>query len=280
MGVSICVGNYAREPYRIPGLEIHVYSMEELCYCLKENAFLMDFALLNDGLLQWIGRECGLRELADKLHPLVHRRGQLSEFAVTILRYVGFYDEETIRETERILKQGVNLSGVEKRKNQIDYMVRRGKYRAALRGYDELLQSEDSGGQAQAAIYGQDFLAKIWHNKGIACVGLMLYEDAAACFGKAYEVSHEDGYCMAYLAAKRMLLSEKDYEAFIAGCKEWNQQAQELEKRYSEAFAAWEQSPEYRKMQSRREQKKQERQKYCDESEHLVQVLKDNYRSS
>lgn len=75
MRVSVCVGSYAKMPYRIPGLGTDVYSMEELCYCLKENAFLLDLSLMEDGLLDWVEKECGLRELAKALHPLVHRQG-------------------------------------------------------------------------------------------------------------------------------------------------------------------------------------------------------------
>ena len=54
MRVSVCVGNYAKTPYCIPGLEIEVYCMEELCYCMKENAFLLDLSVMNDQLLVWI----------------------------------------------------------------------------------------------------------------------------------------------------------------------------------------------------------------------------------
>ena len=51
MRVSVCVGNYAKEPYRIPGLEMDVFSMEELCYGIKESAYLLDLSFLDDGLL-------------------------------------------------------------------------------------------------------------------------------------------------------------------------------------------------------------------------------------
>ena len=34
MRISVCVGNYAKKPYCIPGVELNVYSMEELCYCI------------------------------------------------------------------------------------------------------------------------------------------------------------------------------------------------------------------------------------------------------
>lgn len=278
MRVSVCVGNYAKEPYRIPGLELNVFSMEELCYCIKENAFLLDLSLLDDGLLDWIERECGLGELADRLHPLVHRRGQLSEFAAAILRYVGFYGEETIQETEQALKKGAGLSGIEKRKNQVDYLVRKKKYRSALRGYDELLQNwqeEEAGSMTKPA---PDFQAEIWHNKGVAYAGLMLYESAAECFRQAYGLSGDEAYCVDYLAAKRMQLSEKAYVDFAAGCTEWYPQTLELEKKYREAAEEWEKHPDYLQLYNRRELKSRDRQKYNEENERLVQALKDSYR--
>ena len=64
MRVSVCVGDYAKKPYCVPGLEVNVFCLEELCCCLKENAFLLDLSLLNDNLLEWIGKECGLAEFA------------------------------------------------------------------------------------------------------------------------------------------------------------------------------------------------------------------------
>ena len=278
MRVSVCVGNYAKEPYRIPGLEINVFSMEELCYCMKENAFLLDLSLLDDGLLDWMEQECGLGELAQRLHPLVHRRGQLSEFAVAILRYVGFYGEEAIGEMEQALKQGAGLSGIEKRKNQIDYLVRKKKYRLALRGYDELLQNWQEQENGEAAKPAPDFQAEIWHNMGVAYTGLMLSEGAAECFRQAYELSRDEAYCVDYLAAKRMQLSEKEYVDFAAGCTEWYPQTQELEEKYKEAAGEWEKHPDHLKLHHRRDLKSRDRQKYNEESERLVQVLKDSYR--
>ena len=278
MRISVSVGNYAKEPYRIRGLEIHVFSMEELCYCIRENAFLLDFTFLDDNLLDWIEHECGLVELAAKLYPLVHRRGQLSEFAVAILRYVGFYDEDAIRDTEQALKQGAGLNGMEKRKNQIDYLVRKKKYRSALRGYDELLQSWQSGEKSGEALPVPDFLAKVWHNKGVAYAGLMLYEGAAVCFGRAYELSGDENYCVDYLAAKRMLLPGQVYVDFAAECKEWYPQTLELEEIYKKASEEWEQQPDYLLLYNRRELKTRDRQKYQEENECLIQALKDSYR--
>lgn len=141
MRVSVCVGDYATTPYCIPGLELNVYSMEELCYCIKENAFLLDFSLMNDSLIDWIERQCGLKNLARELYQLAHKNGSLSAFGMMILAYTGLYDEDVIREIGQVLKKGAGLSTVEKRKSQIDHLVRQKKFLSALRGYDQLLES-------------------------------------------------------------------------------------------------------------------------------------------
>ena len=70
MKAYLCVGEYSSVPYLIQGLETRVYCMEELCYCLKENAFLLDRTLMNDELLGWIRTRCGLPDL----HLLLVRR--------------------------------------------------------------------------------------------------------------------------------------------------------------------------------------------------------------
>lgn len=123
MKASLCVGEYCENAYNVEGLDIRVYSMEELCYCLKENAFLLDLSIMNDKLVDWIGEECKVWELAKQLYPMVHKQGSLSVFVVTILQYVGMYDPEEILQVEQVLKQGAGLSNLEKRKSQIDYMV-------------------------------------------------------------------------------------------------------------------------------------------------------------
>lgn len=118
MKASLCVGEYCENAYNVEGLDIRVYSMEELCYCLKENAFLLDLSIMNDKLVDWIGEECKVWELAKQLYPMVHKQGSLSVFVVTILQYVGMYDPEEILQVEQVLKQGAGLIDRVGRKNR------------------------------------------------------------------------------------------------------------------------------------------------------------------
>lgn len=287
MRVSVCVGNYAKMPYCIPGLGLNVFCMEELCHCLKENAFLLDLSLMNDGLLDWVERECGLRDLAKALHPMVHRQGSLSAFVLAIQRYVGFFDEPVILEMEQVLKQGAGLTGLEKRKSQIDYLVKKKRYRQALRGYDELLSTleKEQGEETQESSKTKNppvekaFLAKIWHNKGVAYAGLMLYGKAAECFGKACEWDENDDYTVDFMAAKRMELSQEAYVAFAGEHGEWHFDALELEKKLERFVGEWEQQPDYLRLCNRRELRSRDRRKFCEDSQRLTQALKDSYRA-
>ena len=281
MRASVCVGDYATTPYCIKGLEIQVYSMEELCYCLKENAFLLDTSLMNDSLMEWIGDCCGLGELARELYPLVHKQGSLSAFVSMIMEYVGLYDTATIHEIEQVLKKGAGLSSIEKRKSQIDHLVEKKKYAAALRGYDALLtkweQLEAEGKELPAG----KVRASILHNKGVAFTGMMLYGQAADAFWQAYQTYESTEHFAAYLAAKRMELSEGDYIALVAELTNSYEQTLALEKKLEAVQEAWREHADYQRLQMRKEwRSSSDKQKYYDENERITLGLKNSYRNS
>lgn len=280
MKASLCVGEYCEHAYNVESLELKVYCMEELCYCLKENAFLLDLSLMNDKLVDWIGEECKVRDLAKQLYPMVHKQGSLSIFVVTILQYVGMYDPEEISQVEQVLKQGAGLSNLEKRKSQIDYMVEKRKYAAAIRGYDLLLETWSDLEKQGKELPGGKVRAAILHNKGVALTGLMLYDKAALYFKEAWQTDRDREHLDAYLAAKRMELPEDEYVAFAAQNPENYTESLELEKRIEQFEREWEQQPEYRQLQLRGTWRADDRVKYDAENERLTQALKNSYRTS
>ncbi len=280
MRVSMCVGQYALTPYYIAGLELPVYSMEELCVCLRENAFLLDGSLMRDELVEWIDRECGLRELAGELYPLIHKKGSLSAFVTMIMEYVGFHDRSVIREVEQVLKQGAGLTAIEKRKSQIDHLVQKKKYGAAIRGYDGLLAKWTELEREGRELPAGRVRASILHNKAVALTGLMLYGYSADFFLEAYKADGNAVHYQAYLAARRMELDERAYIAFVADQTEDCEQSLELEQRLERIKAEWMQQPEYWKLQDRKEWRGSDRQRYYDDNDALTQALKNSYRSS
>ena len=281
MRISICVGKYAAVPYCVPGLELSVHCIEELCYCIRENAFLIDASLMNDDLVNWIDKDCGLTDLAKELYPMVHKKGSLSSFVTMILEFTGLYDGTVTGEVERTLKKGAGLSGIEKRKSQIDYLVKKKKYGAAIRGYEELLsqwqETLKEGGELPAGRVRSGIL----HNKGVAFAGLMLYAQAAECFLEAYGIEKDSRMYEDYLAAKRMELAEEAYIAFAAENPQGYEAALKLEQKMEELKKNWRLQPEFLRLQERKGFREDgEMQKYCEDNEQIAQALKSSYRIS
>lgn len=281
MSVSACVGDYAKTPYEIISLETKVWCVEELCYCLRENAFLLDASLMNSGLVNWIGDECGLKDLAAQLYPLVRKQGSLSAFVAMIEEYVALYDEEMIWMMSKILKYGAGLSHIEKRKKQIDYLVTRKKYAAAIRSYDYLLDQWDEMEQAKEELPEIAVKGEILHNKAVALCSLMLYGAGAGTFMEAYDITGDKEEYAAYLAAKRMELSEDDYIAFAADEVEHFEETLALEKKMEELAKDFEQQEACHRLTLRKEWRQGSgKQNYYEDNDLLLVALKNEYKEN
>ncbi len=279
MRVSVCVGNYAKIPYRIEELDVAVYSMEELCFCLKENAFLLDISLMRDSLVNWIGKECGLTDLSHALHPLIHRQGSLSNFVLMILEYVGLYEGTVLDNVAQILKKGAGLSSIERRKSQVDLLLERKKYGAAIKGYDHLLAKWQEDERSGRKLPGGATRAGILHNKGVALAGMMRYEKAAACFTEAYAAEPTETYLKALLTAKRLELNDRDYLEFAAAYPESYRISLELEKQLEECREMWPEQPESRRLQECRNYRKEhDNLRYCEECDQITGIMRSQYR--
>lgn len=271
MRAIACMGSYAKVPYYFEKLDIRVFCMEELCHCLKENAFLLGTEIMQDGLLKFISNECDVPGLARELYPLVHKRGSVSTFVSMILEYVGFYSPEEIRQVEIVLKQSAHLSDYEKQKVQIDYMAEKKKYSAALEAYERLYESMPKSAAA----------AGVLHNMGVLYANMMMYEKAADAFLRAYEISGRNASFVSYLGAKRFQLTDREYVDFAAKMTQHYADEMELEKILEQVNGAWENSTGYMGIINMKEWRQEGRLgKYEEESKMILENLKNDYRSS
>lgn len=60
--------------------------MEELCYYLCNNLYLIDYTIMNEQLCGWLEEDIGKRELADQLRDVIRMRGSVEKFVLTILK--------------------------------------------------------------------------------------------------------------------------------------------------------------------------------------------------
>ena len=54
--VYLCLGQNAELPYYFEKAKVHIWNIEELCYFIRENAWIMEPELLTKELIDWVYR--------------------------------------------------------------------------------------------------------------------------------------------------------------------------------------------------------------------------------
>ena len=231
-------GTYAGSPYYLERYYVNIFSVEELCYVLVENAELLDRDIMQRELVRWLDEQCGLNQLAHTLYSLLNQNGSTVAFVGTILEYVNLYPEEVTAQTEQIIRDNEGLNPYERGKAKADYMLQNKKYFTAYKQYYTLL---DRIPQTENLLR-----AKILHNMGVTCANLFMFRQAAEMFSKAYEEDANEESLELYLAALRMHYDDKDYVDYIARHPEYHNVSLKVERQMERAFGQFEGTDENR----------------------------------
>lgn len=178
-----CHAPIAALPYYIEELGINIYSMEELCYFIAGNVFLLDDSFMNEELCTWIEKQMGAYKLAENLRNVIHAGRRLSVFVDLILEDTCYYSKAEIDNIVSVLEQLEQKTGFECSKMRADKLMEKEKYLAAIYAYRKLLESEEAK-ETDALLKGN-----VWHNLGTAYARLFLFGEAAACYENAYELN-------------------------------------------------------------------------------------------
>ncbi|MGN0377141.1 MAG: hypothetical protein ACI4ED_05860 [Suilimivivens sp.] len=269
--VLLCTGRYAENPYHIDSICVNVYCVEELCYLLSSNPFMIDAGIMDRELAQWLDKECGLTELSHQLLTLFQRGSQPGIFADTILDYVNYCSREDRQKIDEVIKNNAGLSKYEKLKKQGDFLVQNGRYQMAIQEYDKLLlQLPETESTLRPSVY---------HNLGVACSNLFQFENAARYFRKAYELSGREESGMQYLLSVRQQMSEGEYVSFIADNGQYYELSMKVEKLYENARGQFEATRENRMLSALKIYKDEgNTASYYEEIDKIITSLKNEYR--
>ena len=73
MSFDLCTEKKAEHPFFIESIGIRIYTIEELCWFLHNNLYLIDRSVTSAALAAWIRDELGMKTLARKLMDAVER---------------------------------------------------------------------------------------------------------------------------------------------------------------------------------------------------------------
>jgi tetratricopeptide (TPR) repeat protein len=187
--------------------------MEELCYYIAKNTYLLDASFMNEELCTWVEKEMGLHRLAEQLRDVVREQGLLSDFVLAILESTAYTTMKEMQEIVLLLRQMEQKSDFECCKIRADQLMERRKYLAAIYEYKRLLDSEEAK-EESALIRGN-----IHHNLGTAYARLFLFDEAAECYDRAYRLN-ESGESLRECMHCYLCLG--DEERFLQKAEDYN----------------------------------------------------------
>ncbi|MGN0375145.1 MAG: hypothetical protein ACI4EN_06545, partial [Butyrivibrio sp.] len=203
-GFILCRSKYAERPYYINNMAINIYSMEELCYYIYNNIYLIGTDLVDDGLIQYIDSELGETELAKQLEFLVSQNAGLSELVITILRYVDYYSEEEISVLKNVIDRLDTQNVLQRLKSRADNFLNNRRYESAIHNYELIVYGRKD------VTLTDEFYGDVWHNMGVANAMLFSFGEAAICFKTAYELNHREDSQKSFKAA--LLMEKGNYD--------------------------------------------------------------------
>lgn len=143
-GYILCQVKKAEKPFFIENISTNIYSIEELCYYLYNNLYLIDSSLINQKLCTWIEEELELPKLAAKLRPYIGRDAGLEEVLYPVFKEINYLAYEELRSLNaRIETRNAEAEEIrEKRKG--DALMENRMYVNAIRVYQKLIEKEDA----------------------------------------------------------------------------------------------------------------------------------------
>lgn len=233
----LCSGCYAKTPFLVEEECIHLYSIEELCYYMIKNAWLLEPEFISEELLVWIGEELQLPQLSAALKKAAPQKnaGQkdgLLKFIELLIRETGYYEEDKIEWVRKILQSHSNMSAQEKKKSRADSYLRNQRYSMAADEYENLLQETD---ERQPRLR-----AKLFHNLGVCAAKQFRYEKAAEFFKQAYDMYANTESYVQYLTALKLSIGDQEYLSFLSGNPESYEDSLEVESRMRNVKQDWE----------------------------------------
>ena len=141
-GYILCQVKKAEKPFYIENISTNIYSIEELCYYLYNNLYLVDHSLISNKLCTWLDEELKLPKLAAKLRPFIGKEAGLEEILYPIFKEINYLAYEELRilngRIERRNKESEEIR--EKRKG--DALMENRMYVNAIRVYQKLLEKD------------------------------------------------------------------------------------------------------------------------------------------
>lgn len=175
MALLLC-SKRAEKPFYYEKLDLHLWSLQELCYVLYHYPVLVPEDFVDQKLLHWLRDELALGQLAERLGQLQHAGADLETLVLRIQRDGNYYTERELSRYSAELKKLRELDSARLAERLGDTLFRLKRYGRAVSAYRESVTAKKN-----AAV-----LLKL----GDAYVTVMQFRKAATAYEEVYEDTH------------------------------------------------------------------------------------------
>ena len=195
----------ASRPYFIENISTNIYSIEELCFYLYRNMYLIDDTIMNEGLCDWIRDELDMKKLYRQLYDQLETGKGPEQFVMPIFREAGYLDGKQMKEYQEKLSRLRVQPEDERQKLKGDYLVRCGMYENAAAEYLQIIGRQGPGS------LGTGFYSGIWNNLGCAYARMFRFGNAADCFYQAWKLGRTKETLRKYVSVLALYMDEDNY---------------------------------------------------------------------
>lgn len=210
----LCKKPIAAVPYFIDEVSLNIYSLEELCYYIAHNAYLINSDFASVELCNWIGREVGKDE-EKALMNVIENEQPLHVFINTLLNLSDYLPGEEIRNVTEIISSFENKSPIECSKIRADRLLDKNKIVDALYEYENILDKCEQDKKEKKDI-SKEFMGDIWHNLAVCYSRLFFFKEASVCFEYAYQLNRKKISLEAMLCTYRCMRDEEGFNMQVA----------------------------------------------------------------
>lgn len=204
-GYYLCETPRARHPYYIESTRVNIWSIEELCYYMCQNVYLIDDMIINESLCTWLEKELGLVSTAAHLRRVLEKNGAPDEFVMPIFRQCGYVPQAELSYFREQLRQVQVEPRSMRQKMKADYLVHYGMHVSAVEEYKKILEKRSPGR------LGIQFYAVVLENMATAYARLFRFEEAAECLWDSYQTLKSRKVYEKYLRLLPLFLPENRY---------------------------------------------------------------------
>ena len=237
-GYILCQTGRAEAPYFIENISMNIYSLEELCYYLDHNLYLIDQTILNEGLCNWIQEELKLPALAAKLRPKMGKFASVEDLVYPVFKEINYLTYEELKVLNTRLQKFDKETPAMREKCKGDALMENKMYVHAIQVYQKLLDRKD------LEEIREGLTECIYHNLGCAYSYLFQMEKAQECFLEAYREAHSKDALKAYIIAYSSVHDKTDYDKVMEELEVDEELKKGIKEEIRQSLKAFESVPE------------------------------------